>query len=76
VGPTVPPAKVGEVLTIRSSDTDTYLPTVLAEFFTRRHNRIAASKWQDFGAIQLLDLLKHVYGKLIVSLYHLKRAGF
>ncbi len=63
MGPTFPPAKVGEVLTMRSSDMDTDLPTVMVELFTMRHKRFVASKWQDFGAIQFLDLLKCVCRK-------------
>jgi hypothetical protein len=40
-------AKVGEVPTVRSSDTDVDLPIVLADLFTnfKANNRFIAAKW-------------------------------
>ncbi len=54
---------VGEIPTVRSSDTDTDLPIVSADLFTNFRSEIIALslKLADFEAIQSLHRLKYVY---------------
>jgi hypothetical protein len=71
--------KASKVLTVWSSDPDTDLPIVLADFFHEFKKQIQSLyhfKLKDFEAILLLHLMKYVHCMGIVSLHHSKLEDF
>ena len=71
--------KASKVLTVWSSDPDTDLPIVLANFFhecKKQTQSLYHFKLKDFEAILLLHLMKYVHCMGIVSLHHSKLEDF
>ncbi len=71
--------KASKFLTVWSSDLDTDLPIVLADFFhefKKQSQSLYHFKLKEFEAILLLHLMKYVHCMGIVSLHHSKLEDF